>query len=125
MSDAIERLHSALTAALEESYRRGETDAISRLVEAAKIAVPIAMKPASSNGASKTRAPRGAPDALVMRVLTETAPQGASSLEIEQMAASKDERRVSQSAIRFALDRGRTAGKYANDGGKWFIVDLA
>jgi hypothetical protein len=57
-----------------------------------------------------------------MRVLTETAPQGASSLEIQKMAATPTEMAVSQSAIRFALERGRSGGKYGNAEGKWFLT---
>jgi hypothetical protein len=136
MSDTPEFLEliDRLRALLSAEYRRGQADAARRIIEVAQGEVsPLSarkqnpelpgMNGAEHPSASKRpRAPRGAPDALVIRVLTERGVQGASSAEIEAAAASDVEKLVSQSGIRFALDQGRSDGKYRNEYGRWFLV---
>jgi hypothetical protein len=120
-------LTNRLRALLASEYQRGQDDATRRIIEAAQGKVSPSStreqppRMAGSNGAqrpsgrSKRRAPAGAPDALVTRVLRERGSNGASSMEIEEAAHSELEKMVSQSGIRFALDRGRSAG--------WFLVE--
>lgn len=134
--DLIDRLRAALAA----EYRRGQADAAQRIMEVARAEVsPLGVqKPETTtatrpNGShveqprqrtsSGQRAPRGVPDALVARVLRERGLRGAGSTEIAAAAESEVEKMVSISGIRFALDRGRTAGKYRNDRGLWFLVE--
>ena len=136
-------LVNGLRTALDAEYRRGQADAARRIMEVAQVmeVARAEVSPASARGqksepagqnggsaqqpakSSGRRAPPGAPDALVTRVLTERGSQGASSREIEALARSDLERMVSQSGIRFALDRGRAIGKYRNDSyGRWFLA---
>jgi hypothetical protein len=143
MSDTPEfvELVNSLRALLAAEYRRGEADAARRILEAAKGEVsrppssrsqmngsephkrqPRVRLDEGDNNITRRRAPIGAPDALVTRVLTERGSQGASSTEIEEAANSEIEMMVSQSGIRFALDRGRSIGKYRNERGLWFLV---
>ena len=128
--ELVNRLRDLLAA----EYRRGQADAARRIIEVAQGEVsPTSSREhnpevAGSNGAehhsaSRRRAPPGVPDALIKRVLTERGSRGASSLEIEAAAESEIEKIVSQSGIRFALDRGKSAGKYRNERGLWFLVE--
>jgi hypothetical protein len=147
MSDTPEfvELVNRLRALLDSEYRRGQADARRRIIEVLGTEVSLSTPPFTSStpvpaaagagsfdfGDAKSagdkqkrpRAPDGAPDALVTRVLMERGVQGASSTEIETAAASPAEKMVSQSGIRYALDRGRTAGKYRNEYGRWFLVE--
>ena len=139
MSDTPEfaELVNHMRALLDAEYRRGQADAARRIIESAQVEVrrPVPMpgkrpESAGTNGAedprvARHRAPAGAPDALVKRVLLERGSRGASSTEIEAAAHSEVEKMVSQSGIRFALDRGRSAGKYRNERGMWFLVEEA
>ena len=70
------------------------------------------------------RAPAGAADELIRRILTERHHRGASALEIHAAAAGM-ETLVSLSGVRFALDRGRNGGIYRNKDGKWFLIEKA
>jgi len=134
--DLVNRLRTLLDA----EYRRGQADAARRIMEVARAEVSPSgvQKPETTTGAwanssyaeqprrrtfSGQRAPRGVPDALVARVLRERGSRGAGSTEIAAAAESEVEKMVSISGIRFALDRGRTAGKYRNDRGLWFLVE--
>ena len=140
MSDTPEfdDLIKRLRALLASEYRRGQADAARRIIEVAQGEVsPLASSSAQTgtievtavaaakpNGhAMRQRAPAGAPDALVKRVLMARGSEGASSRLIEDLAESEEEKMVSQSGIRFALDRGKTAGRYRNENGKWFLVE--
>ena len=140
MSDTPEfdELVNRLRALLDAEYRRGRADAARRIIEAAEAQVSPSSasrghsrEPTGMNGSvdpiipPKRRAPPGSPDALVTRVLSERGPRGASSTEIERAAVSEAEKMVSQSGIRFALDRGRSAGRYRNERGLWFLVEEA
>ena len=136
MSDTPEfvELIDRLRALLDAEYRRGKTDASRRIMEAARVEAGPASVPKQDmesprmNGAERPessgrRASPGVPDALVTRVLMERGSQGASSREIEALAQSDQERVVSQSGIRFALERGRSRGRYRNERGMWFLVE--
>jgi hypothetical protein len=123
-----------LRALLDAEYRRGRADALQRIVAAAEEEVrPSATHNQKADGATRSngaerpnaahrKAPRGAPDALVRRVLTERGSRGAGATEIAESAVSEVEKMVSLSGIRFALDRGRSSGEYRNDRGLWFLV---
>jgi hypothetical protein len=130
-------LINRLRALLASEYRRGQADAAQRIIQAAQGEVGPSTAPPGPrrnpelpgmNGAQKypsRRAPAGLPDELITRVLKARGHQGASSREIEEAAQSDLEKLVSQSGIRFALDRGRNVGKYRNAHGRWFLVEEA
>jgi len=135
MSDppGFDDLVAGLRTLLDAEYRRGQADAARRIIDAAQAEVSPSSAPhldragmpattplVLANGV-RHRAPPGLPDALVTRVLMAQGSEGASSRLIEELAESDEEKRVSQSGIRFALDRGKAAGKYRNEKGKWFL----
>jgi hypothetical protein len=136
-------LIARLRALLDAEYRRGQADAARRIIDAAQAEVspstlhsdkpePSAMAPSSalrrrapyaSNGIGRRhRVSPGVPDALITRVLIAQREEGASSRLIEELAESDEEKMVSQSGIRFALDRGKAAGRYRNASGRWYLV---
>jgi hypothetical protein len=118
-----EKVFQLLRNLLDAEYRRGEKDAIARIMKAAQGA------PAATNGGvaaitsteRKERAPVGAADKLINRILTERGQRGATASEIHAAGISEDERKVSIAGIRFALKRGRDHKLYRNKSGKWFF----
>ena len=142
MSDTPEFVDfvNRLRALLDREYRRGQDDAARRIMEVARAEVSPSsarrseatgegmngsqtQQPLRSRNSSGHRAPRGIPTALVNRVLRERGSRGAGATEIAEAAESEVEKIVSISGIRFALDRGRAAGRYRNDRGLWFLVE--
>jgi hypothetical protein len=115
----IDRFIHQLRELLASEYRRGHMDALKRILHAAQdTPVVIGTVPERQR---KDRAPTGAPQALVERVLTEAGSKGASASDIAQAAISDIEKMVSFSGLRFALVKGRTEGRYLNKHGKWFL----
>jgi hypothetical protein len=130
-----------LRALLDAEYRRGQAEAARRIIEAAQTEVSPATTPVAigvpiktmANGhaerrkaaAPRKRAPAGAPDSLLQRVLTERGRSGTTANEILGAAHPGDERLVSLSGIRFAFERGKRAGIYKSDGRRWFLADMA
>lgn len=125
-----------LRALMQQEYLRGRADATRHILAAAQSA-------AAPNSADqlvrrhvrddaqlfepeghRRRATPGLPDVLIKRVLSLRFPAGASSAEIYRMAAD-EERQVSLSGVRFALDRGKVAGRYRNQNGQWFLTKAA
>jgi hypothetical protein len=129
-------LSAELRGAFAREYERGRKDAIQKIVSAAQepeiVEIPEPPeKPKAAGGITKrvrsntfeqpSTVPRGLPDILVRRVLEEH-PDGISPSEITSHGKSLVERRISYSAIRKALFRGRELGKYKNVEGKWFCT---
>jgi hypothetical protein len=108
-------------------YDRGQKDQLDRIVRAATSVPASRTEPAApaaphkTNGASAPRASRGAPDALIRRVLNEAGSDGISPAGIKDSAIDDAERAISFSGIRFALARGRSNGEYINRNGKWYL----
>jgi hypothetical protein len=118
-------------------YQRGERDAIARIMRAAQssgarppehrtisgaVAASEASDIALARGEVKEeRAPKGAPEALVRRVLTSVGSEGVAASDIPTFAKTDAERMVSNSAIRLMLSKGRESGLYQNMRGKWFL----
>jgi hypothetical protein len=126
----LDSIVSQLRALLQSEYQRGADDALRRLMEAAQSTFTASssaqrapLLPTVVEHVAKTRAGRGAPDALIGRVLASRYPAGANSLEIKGMADSDAERKVSLSGIRFALDRGKESGRYRHQNGDWFLTE--
>jgi hypothetical protein len=137
----IEAFIQELRQLLEAEYARGSKDTVARLVQAAeggelangqartvreakkprlKVYKAIRFKPAKPQ--RPRRAPVGAADALIKRVLSEHKIKGAGAQEIMEAATTPNEKSVSYSGIRFALDRGRQDGAYRNKDGRWFLA---
>jgi hypothetical protein len=134
----FESIVSQLQVLLQREYQRGADDAMRRVVQAAQSTLsatpafarrihpppPTAADQLTSGDETRfTRASRGAPDALIRRVLALRYPAGASSVEIQKMAESDSERKVSLSGIRFALEKGRERGFYRHLNGDWFLSE--
>jgi hypothetical protein len=109
-------------------YHRGERDAIERVMRAAQSSgagAPEAHVSAASVAEGKSeikeRAPAGAPEEFVRRVLNVVGTEGVKAIDIATYARTDTERLVSYSAIRVALGTGRAKGTYRNVGGKWFL----
>ncbi|MGC2222531.1 MAG: hypothetical protein WA624_09240 [Methylocella sp.] len=117
-------------------YKRGERDAIARIMHAAQSsgggAPEIRANPGfvgTIRGAAtqtqpetkEQRAPRGAPEAFVRQVLTSVGSEGVVASDIPAFAKTDTEHLVSDSAIRFILAKGRETGWCQNMGGRWFL----
>ena len=126
MTDSdLDAIIQKLRELLASEYARGEKDAIGRILNAAQGA-PLTDGKATSpqpqrQRQRKDRAPAGAPQALIDRVLADAGSKGASPSEIAAEAVTENEKAVSFSGIRFALARGRKQGRYRNKHGKWFL----
>jgi hypothetical protein len=141
MSDTIEfqELIAKLRNFCAAEYQRGERDAIARIMRAAQSSVAStpgnrasqgfvsAIQTAATQARAETtetkeqRAPRGAPEALVRRVLTSVGSEGVVASDIPAFAKTDAERLVSDSAIRVTLKQGRDNGWCQNMGGRWFL----
>jgi hypothetical protein len=138
----FDEMVSSLRALLEAEYRRGQADATQRIIDAARaeviptesslsrlneVGLPSRttrlVRRAPIPSTRRYRAPVGAPDALVKRVLLAQGPEGAGSQQIHDLAETEEEKQVSLSGIRFALDRGKASGRYRNERGKWFLTE--
>lgn len=124
----LEELFEQIRQLLAAEYARGNSDAIAKIVKATQgdaVTEPIKKTPLRRVRVTLAarRAPNGAVDGLIRRVLTERRIKGAGALEIHEAAFTAPEKAVSYSGVRFALDRGRRAGAYKNKDGKWFLVE--
>jgi hypothetical protein len=128
----LDDIVSQLRNLMQQEYQRGQADTTRRILEAAQ--TPVRREPAVSfrpvpepsdeaifNG-TVTRAGRGVPDSLIVRVLSKLHPSGATPTTIMRMADSDAEQKVSLSGIRFALDRGKKSGRYRTNNGEWFLT---
>jgi len=120
---------AALRDALTSAYSHGRTDALAPLLAAAGIQTPLPSQPDVKPGRvaqdqalpSEVKVPRGLPDKFVARVMGEASFPGISPTDIiPKYARTPEERAISYSALRKALERGREIGLYENKGGKWF-----
>jgi hypothetical protein len=122
LEKAIETVRELLVAA----YTRGEKDAIARIVQAAKSTAPsngYDSKESDGRRDQKERAPTGAANKLIARVLGELDGKGASQSEIFNAADKSNplERTVSFAGVKYALAKGRDKKLYRNQAGKWFL----
>jgi hypothetical protein len=119
LDQALQHLRDLFAA----EYRRGEKDAIARIMAAAQTA-PVANGHDTSGREpppeQKDRAPRGTAKALIDRVLKERGQRGATPSEIKDLAVTDTEKLASFAGIRFALKQGRDDQRYRNRRGKWF-----
>ena len=113
---------------LKQAYEHGAKDALRRIVDVAQSrnVTKAKAKRGRPNGVKaraatsvKRRAPRGAPRALVERVINSKGAAGASASEIASAADSAVEKSVSKSAIRLELNRGKKERRYKVAKGKW------
>lgn len=111
-------------------YRRGERDAIARIMRAAQqpggssppeVSAPSRVSDEPTQHQKEIRAPKGAAEALVYRVLTSAGSEGVAASNISALAKTDAEQLVSNSTIRLMLSKGRERDLYHNIGGKWFL----
>lgn len=128
MSDTIEfqEFVAKLRAFVAAEYQRGERDAIARIMRAAQPRGAVAPAVATAEArdialVKERRAPAGAPEALVRRVLTSVGSEGVVASEIPTFANTDSERMVSDSAIRLTLAKGRDSGWCQNMRGRWYL----
>ena len=117
----LEPILAKLRELFQNEYQRGVHDALKRIVDVAQVTSKKGTSPSKAGPnlrAQKQRAPRGAPRALVERVLGKEK-AGASVSTIHAAAATSTERLVSGSAIRLELNRGKKERRYRVNKGKW------
>lgn len=102
----LDDIVSQLRALMQQEYQRGQADTTRRILEAARTPEPSVgfqttmMKHIEGIvDGTVTRAGRGVPDALIVRVLSKLYPSGATSTMILRMAESDAEQKVSISGI--------------------------
>ena len=120
----LEPVLAKLRELFQDEYRRGAHDALKRVVDVAQGTSKkdtSSAKAASKRRAQKQRAPRGAPRALIERVLGKEK-AGASVSTILAAAATSIERLVSNSAIRLELNRGKKEKRYRVNKGRWSLA---
>lgn len=101
-----------------QEYSRGSQDALKQIVDSMK----GRSSRVSGNGqrrGGKQRAARGSAKAFIERVLKQK--KTASVPTIMAAAQSPAERRVSLSAVRFELYRGKKDRRYRNSKGQWSL----
>jgi len=120
MSDmGLNSIVTTLKKLLQNEYERGARDALKKIVDVAQGTNKTRVQRKTIKAGPKRRAPRGAPRALVERVLGEKGDGGASASEIGASATSATEKRISGSAIRLELNRGKKERRYRVSKGKW------
>jgi hypothetical protein len=121
----LDQILQQLRNLIAAEYRRGEKDAIARIMAAAQNA-PAANGHDTSEREpppeQKDRAPKGTAKALIDRVLRERGSRGATPSEIKDLAATDTERLASFAGIRFALTQGRDDQRYKNRRGRWYLA---
>jgi hypothetical protein len=137
MSEAsdLDRLFENIRELFAKQYTRGQEDAIARIMRAVSPTAaavgeratlsPTVTATVAKNSGGRNRASKGAPRALIDRVLTEHKWTGASASDILDSANGPDEKAVSLSGLRFALAMGREKGTYKNHGGRWYLTEYS
>lgn len=127
-NQTLEALFQQIRDVCAKEYKRGTDDARARILKAAGIdtetpkSIAVGVPRVTSKSAKAgPSVPRGLPERFVRRVLGQM-PAGISPSEIIKHASSETEKRISYSAIRKALWKGREDGKYKNAAGKWSLA---
>ena len=124
----IQKIAERITRLVRDAYRRGETDALERLVRLARSdfsqdetrpAAAPALGSASSDR-SRKRAPKGAVEVLVGRALGNGS--GKRPDEIKAYAATDYEQMVRVPSIRSHLRVGEKEGRYQKQGSRWYLT---
>jgi hypothetical protein len=136
----LESLVGQVRALMAEAYESGAEEALKRIFDVAQTSGKPAksgrvkkgakgrakaVKKRASAGGVKRRAPRGAPRALVERVIGASGADGASASQIGAAAEGAVEKSVSTSAIRLELNRGKKERRYKVNKGKWSFAKSA
>jgi hypothetical protein len=127
----IKQIMDLITELVAEAYARGESDALERIMAAARspgprrdgslIREPDDAEPAVDRG--RKRAPRGLVAILVDRELREAAPNGLTPAAIRERARDDYEGMLAEATIRQHLRRGGLEGRYREDRGQWYLVE--
>jgi hypothetical protein len=113
---------------VRDAYRRGETDALERLVRLARSdqgqvetrAPAPALGAVAISGKARKRAPKGAVEMLVGRALSNGS--GKTPDEIKAYAATDYEQMVRVPSIRSHLSVGEKEGRYRKQGSRWYLT---
>ena len=127
----LEDLFQQIRDICAKEYKRGEDDAIARIMKAAapekvvekprEIAARVTKTNVRKEPKKSGLVPRGIPEQFVRRVMSKVT-DGISPTAIHEHAETPLERRIAYATIRGALKRGRQAGEYRNEGGKWYLA---
>jgi hypothetical protein len=130
VEEVVAKNKAAIREALHSAYSHGRTDALAPILAAAGVdpstkVTEIKRERVAQDQAlqSDVRVPRGLPDEFVKRVMWAIPSGGISPTDIiPKYAKTAEERAISYSALRKALQRGRDNGMYSNTRGKWHRV---
>lgn len=125
----IQEIADQITRLVRAAYRRGETDALERVLRAARSnqdtteqALVAVSRSDSAEREPRKRAPKGTVEVLVGRTLADG--RGRKPDEIKEHAENDDERMIAVSSIRAHLRKGEKEGRYVRRGGRWHGVTI-
>ena len=119
-AELIQLLTDATTAA----YASGESDALERIMNAAKAPIHQDTNASSKQIPPRKRAPRGSVRRMIGRILKDAFPNGLTSVEIKARAQNSDEHMVALASIRSNLNQNKDQD-YREHGGRWFLIRIA
>lgn len=136
----IARMRQAIAEAEQRGYERGVRETMNKIqtlvmssasaatsgaeVSTAAIASAIKYDTTDDNAPTaqdRKRAPKGLVRKVIKRALT--ARPGLTPAEMEATAQGDLEKMIRASSYRSELRNGREAGRYREDGGRWFLVE--
>jgi hypothetical protein len=128
LDDAIRDLAERMVNLVHEAYRRGEADALERVVQAARSGqMQVTEAPDTLSGRGeitsheeRKRAPKGTVGVLVDRALNNGS--GKTPDEIKASATGDHEQMVAVASIRSHLRAGADQGRYRKQGYRWFAI---
>lgn len=136
----VAAFHDALSRAYEKGFQDGADSARDKVLAAISGVRPANLDPATSEvspnsdepaalatpeknvGGKRTRAPRGLPKALTIRVL-KSSPQGVTPQQIIDAAETDFEKMIAVSSIRSELRKGEAEDRYVEVDGVWHLAD--
>lgn len=130
IAQMLDRWRDDLADLLAAEYARGAQDTLMRIHEFTSAQLRGQAPPPAPDDEEaeietpegRKRAPKGLVGVLVKRALTEAAPNGLPTSEFKNRARDETERMVSMGSIRNELRRGAIAGRYREEGGRWFLT---
>jgi hypothetical protein len=128
LEDEIRDIAERMAKLVHEAYRRGEADALDRVVSAARAGQMQTREPTPWVSArlelvpheDRKRAPKGTVSALVDRALNNGS--GKTPDEIKACAETGYEHMVALASIRSHLRAGVSEGRYRKQSGRWFAI---
>lgn len=129
----LDRWRDDLADLLAAEYARGAQDTLRRIHEfaGAQLLGLAPPTPPDDDEAEidtpegRKRAPKGLVGVLVKRALSRAAPNGLPTSDFKSHAKDDMERMISLGSIRNELRRGAIAGRYREEGGRWFLTSAS